>query len=518
MKTPHIRLAAVDIGTNSFHMIIVEMKPDMSFQTIDRAKDMIRIGDGSITTKMLSKDAMEAGIASLVKFKKLALLKGVEPQNIVATATSAVREAKNGGEFIDMAEASVGIRINVISGEEEARLIYIAARQAIHIGNRNALIIDIGGGSVEFIVANAHKAVMLKSLKIGVARMREKFITKDPPSLKEIHAMQAYVTKQLRPVAAKVRKLGFTLAIGSSGTIENIAEMISVQENNRLIEKLNNYKFTRTQFNKLLNKVLQLSAAQRKAIKGLDAKRADIIVSGLLVMDTIMQSFKLDDITLSQYALREGIVIDHLTKHSKEFKLLSDVPDVRRRNVLQLGRRCLWEEPHITHVAKLALKIFDDLKPLHNLTAKEREYLEYGAMLHDVGCFISQSSHHKHSYYLITNGEMKGFTPEEIQIIANIARYHRKSMPKPEHPNFHFLSLQNKRLVSILAGIVRIADGLDRTHRQSVQAVSCRVSRGNIDVKIKTVFEPEIEIWGAERKKDLLENVLDCKVKITAAK
>ncbi|MBC8043985.1 MAG: Ppx/GppA family phosphatase [Rhizobacter sp.] len=511
-----LRLAAIDIGTNSVHMILVELRPDLSFHTIDRAKDMVRIGEGSITTKVLTRPAMDKGIETLIKFRKLAEAKGVDLQHIVATATSAVREARNGGDFMELVQAKVGIKTRIITGKEEARLIYIAVRRAIEIGSRKALIIDVGGGSVEFIVGDGRKAYLLESKKLGVARMAEHFNISDPITQKERRLMEDYFCDELRPVVKAAKAIGYDFVIASSGTAEAMATMIALQQSRSPLEGLNNYTFTRAAFRKVYEKALPVKTAQRKLLRGLDPKRADLIVPGLVLFDVMLRLFETEEVVISAFALREGIVIDYLQQHSEEFRMRNDYPDVRRRNVMELAARCLWDETRSIHVATMALKLFDELQPAHALSPKERELLEYAALLHNIGYFISASSHHKHSYYLIANGELKGFHPDEVQVMANVARYHRRSLPKNEHPNYHFLSVRNKYIVRVLASILRVADGLDRGHNQNVRSLAVKTTSEKIEVRIKTAFDPEIEIWGATRKSDLMTEVFAREITVRA--
>ncbi len=502
-----MRLAAIDLGTNSFHMIIVELLPDMSFLTIDRAKEMIRIGDGSLTTKMLSEEAMSKGLETLMRFRKLAEQRGVETHHIIAFATSAIREAKNGGAYMETISQKLGIRTSIISGDEEARLIYLAIRQAINIQNRKALMIDVGGGSVELMVGDSEKLYLEESKKLGVTRMYERFIKHDPVTEKERIELEQFLIEQINPFATQAKAIGYDMAIASSGTAENIASMIFIQENGQPFETLNGNAFSRKSFQKLYERLLPMKSSERRNIAGLDPKRIDLIIPGLILFDVIFRLFNLKEITISGYALREGMVIDYLSKHIEEFRLIHAIPDVRRRSVIELARRCYWDEKRSVHIANLALQLFDELQPLHGLTAHERELLEYAALLHNIGYFISPSGHHKHSQYIIMNGELRGFSNEEIQVIAHIARYHRKSPPKPEHTTFQALPAKHKQVVKYCASILRIANALDRTHRQNVRSVKAKISNKKIELQLTVVSDAEIEIWAVSRVKDMFEDV-----------
>ncbi|MDX2128988.1 MAG: Ppx/GppA phosphatase family protein [Chloroherpetonaceae bacterium] len=516
-KNP-LRLAAIDLGTNSFHMIIVELQEDMNFLTIDRAKEMIRIGDGSITTKLLSDEAMNSGIETLLRFRKLAEQRGVEPYHIVAFATSAIRESKNGGDFMERVTNTVGIRTKIISGEEEARLIYLGVRNAVEFGKRKALIVDAGGGSVEFIVGNATELKLAVSKKLGVARMFERFISTDPISKAEERRLRKHLKDEIKPIAIEAKKIGFELAIASSGTAQNIAAMILADKGLTLDPQNSAPKIEKKDLERLTEKILAARSDARRAMPGLDPKRGDLIIPGILLFQVVFELFNLKTMVISDFALREGIVIDYLSGHLEEFRLAYEYPDVRRRSVVELAKRCYWDEARSKHIAGLSVRMFDLLKRLHGFSQVERELLEYAAFLHNIGYFISASSHHKHSHYIILNGELRGFQPEEIQIMANVARYHRKSLPKPEHEHFEMLSPKAKRVVTVLASILRLANAFDRTHRQNIAVEGIRIEEKRIIFRIAALSDPEIEIWAAMRMTEMMEIAFRKKVEISIRK
>ncbi|PIO48819.1 MAG: phosphatase [[Chlorobium] sp. 445] len=507
-----LRLAAIDLGTNSFHMIIVELLPDMSFTMIDRAKEMIRIGAGSMMTKQLSAAAMAQGLDTLMRFRKLAEQRGVDVQHIVAFATSAIREAKNGEEFMEMIASRVGIRTRIISGEEEGRLIYLAIRRAINIGKRKALMIDVGGGSVEFMIGDAQNLYFVESKKLGVARLLERFVTTDPISDRELSALEGHLVEEIRPVAKAAKAIGFDFAIASSGTAENIAAMILLAERGQEFEALNGSSFSRRGFLKLYEKLLAIPSEARRQISGLDPQRAELIVPGMVLFDVMMRLFDLKEITISEYALREGIVLDYLSRHLAPISLTKEIEGPRLRSVLELARRCQWDESRSRHIAHLSLQLFDQLESLHELGKVERELLQYAAYLHNIGYFISPSAHHKHSQYIIQNAGLKGFSPEEIQIMANVARYHRKSPPKVEHVAFQSLSPRNKHVVRVLASLLRLANALDRGHRQNVKSVKAIIHPKKIELRLTAISDPEIEIWAATQMSDMFEAVFSRKL------
>ncbi len=509
MIREHMRVAAIDLGTNSFHMVIVEESRDKGIVEIDRVKDMICIGRGSISTKMLNETAMDAGVETLKHFVLLASRHGVAIDNIIAFATSAIREARNKEVFLQKVFDETGLKVKVISGAEEAEYIYYGVRNAVTFTRNPDLLFDIGGGSVEFVIADNTHVHLLESRKIGVARMLERFITTDPISHHELNLLDQFFSAELQSSVEKARELEVHRAIASSGTSQNIARMIRFLSGRDSEVALNNSSFSRKEFQKLYRQVIGLSSAERNKLTGLDEKRVDLIIPGLILVDVIFRLFKLREIVISDYALREGMVIHHLAQYGPESSSIrSRQVDIRRESVLELAFRCNWDKAHSSHIAMLCLQLFDALQSLHDLDARDRELLEYAALLHNIGTFISISAHHKHSQYIIINGELRGFTPVEISIIANVARYHRKSSPSEKHELYAQLKPRQQKTVDVLAGILRIANGLDRGHRCAIRSIHAEIDDARIDFGLMSRDEPDIEIWAADRMKSWLESVV----------
>lgn len=507
MTSDALRVAAVDLGTNSFHMVIIEECREKGIVEIDRVKDMICIGRGSISTKMLDEKAMQSGIVALKNFLVLASQHGVAREHVIAFATSAIREAKNQDVFIRRVREETGLKVKVISGREEAEFIYYGVRNAVNLGSSCDLIFDIGGGSVEFVIADCHGVKLLESRKIGVARMFERFVQNDPISEHEIKLLEQFFAAELVSAAEKAVELGVKRGIASSGTAENIARMIHSLQGVESDVSLNNSVFTRREFNRLYRMVLPLRSAERRKMTGLDEKRVDLIVPGLILFDTIFRTFGLEEIVLSDSALREGMVL-HYLRQQYDSGQNSDAPDIRRESVYELGFRCNWNRDHSRHVAMLCLQFFDQLLALHGLDQRYRELLEYAALLHNIGTFVSISSHHKHSQYIIMNGDLRGFSPSEKEIIGHVARYHRKSPPSEKHAQYSQLKPRDRNAVDVLSGILRIANGLERGHRQNIRELRLACNPEMITIGLLSHHEPDIEIWAAELLKSWLETVL----------
>jgi len=506
MVSDVLRVSAIDLGTNSFHMVVVEESREKGVMEVDRVKDMICIGKGSISTKMLDESAMQAGIAALKNFLVLASQHGVTPEHVIAFATSAIREAKNRDEFIRRVKEETGLKVKVISGKEEAEFIYYGVRNAVRLGSSSDLIFDIGGGSVEFVIADRNGVKLLESRKIGVARMFERFVTTDPVSAQEIKLLEQFFAAEMVTASERAAELRIRRGIASSVTSENIARMIRSLHGFDGEVPLNNSVFTRKEFNRLYRTVLSLSASERKKFTGLDEKRVDLIVPGLVLFDTIFRMFGLEEILISDSALREGMVL-HYMQRKRHAVAKQEHLDIRRKSIYELGFRCNWNRHHSEQVAMLCLQFFDQLLPIHGLDCRYRELLEYAALLHNIGTFISISSHHKHSQYIIMNGELRGFSPSEIGIMGNVARYHRKSPPSEKHPLYSQLRPADRRAVDVLSGILRLSNGLERGHRQNILSVQVSASEERITIGLVSRFAPDIEIWAADILKPWLETV-----------
>ncbi|HNN93674.1 MAG TPA: Ppx/GppA phosphatase family protein, partial [Pseudomonadota bacterium] len=458
---------------------------------------------------------------------------------IVAVATSATREADNGGDFVRAMRDETGIDLQVISGEEEARLIYLGARSVLPLASRRALLVDIGGGSVEVMVGDARELYFQRSLKLGVLRLLS-HLKGDPPSQDDRAHLAEFCHRALERVAAPMQRIGFDFVAISAGTARALHELCYPSapiprppdgersdraerpeasprnERGRIVRFADVYA--------LEQRLCSLSSVERARLPGLDARRVDSIVTGVILVRSLLEVFHADQYQLCEAALREGLIYDYAAKNRPGIALVDEFPDLRRRSVVTLMRRTQVREPHAYHVARLALDLFRGLRPLHGLPNADGELLEFAALLHDIGFYIAPSKHHKHGQYLIENVGLAGFTPEEIALMAQTVRYHRKSTPKDAHEAFAKLSDSLRRRIRIHAALLRVADGLDRTNRQLIRSVRCRMLSRDVEL-VLTPASPlagadpdvELELWSARRKADLLEEVFRRKVRLLIA-
>src|SRR6059058_4822575 len=492
-----MRIAAIDIGTNSVHMIVVQVRPDLSFEVIDREKEMVRLGAGGLDGRKLTPDAMHAALQVLSKFRRLAESHRVD--QVIAVATSATREAENGGEFLQTVTQQTGIRPRVISGTEEARLIHLAAVYGISVPGAVAVVIDIGGGSVE-VTRGVGPAIELgKSFKLGVIRLTERFVKSDPLEPRDERKLVRHIQNESGKYLDQIARAGFDRVIGTSGTILSLGSVAAASDGRPAGGSLRNRRIPAKQIRRVRKELVSLSLEKRLRVQGLEPRRADLAVAGAVLLDEILRRLGADEITLCDLSLREGLVLDYIARHRKEIAQADRYPDVRRRSVFELAERCNYWPAHSQHVARLAIGLFDQTRAIHGLTDREREWLEYAAILHDIGVHISYEGHHKHSYYLVKNGDLHGFEPDEIEAIALVARYHRQATPKRRHDGYVGPRRRTRRTVRTLAAILRLAESLDRSHAQTIAGLELH-DRGDDDLlQLRTTGDAELELWAAAR-------------------
>ena len=511
---PRMKIAAIDLGSNSFHMVIVEVSASGGFRVIAGEKEMVRLGASTLSSGRLPAAAIRRGLEVLRTYKRLAETQGAD--KILAVATSAVREARNGEDFLEQVGREIGIWPKAIAGQGEARLIYLAALHSIHLEGRRALVVDIGGGSVELALGTGNRLELAVSKKLGVLRMTEQFARTDPLSRKDEERLVEWVDEALPPHAERIREAGFETAVGTSGTILALGRMARALETGEPPETLHHVTVSARALREVRERLVRSDLRERLRVPGMDARRADIIVAGAVVLDTVLDRLGVEELVLCEWALREGILLDYINGHPRSLARAEAYPDVRKRSVVALAERCLYDEAHARQVAALATSLFDQTRRIHSLGERERSLLEHASLLHDVGHHISYPGHHKHTYYLVKNGDLRGFHPGEIEVLASVARYHRRGHPRRKHAGYGGLPRERRRLVRVLAGFLRLADALDRSHRQVVKTLAVSERAGVLRIRAEALGDSELETWGVERRTRLLEQVLGLRVRVEA--
>ena len=509
-------LAAIDVGTNSLHLVVARTTEGARFEVLTRDKEMVRLGSGPGDMRELSPEAIDRAVAALERFRRLADVHGAP---VRAVATSAVREAENRAELIDRAEDEAGVEIEVISGVEEARLIHLGVLQSLELYDRRLLLCDIGGGSVELLIGEHGDTIASTSVKLGALRMTDRFFADGKASKASVTACRQHVRTVLSTFDRSVTRHGFEVAVGCAGTIEQVVRLARGLDGDAPIRTLNAARLKRKQVAKVAEAVLD---AQRQGtlagLPDLDPKRVDMILAGVLVLEGVFEVFGIKEMLLSEYALREGVFLDTIARHRGG--PLPQLRDVARRSVLDLVAACDEDPSHSEHVAHLALQLYDATADRHGLGSEARALLEAGALLANVGLVISHTQHHKHSYYLVRNSDrLVGFTDDEIEIVAQIARYHRKSAPKPSHVEWAALPDEEQRLVQVAAAVLRVAIGLDRSHRQLVKTVDVREGDEGVEVVVTPHVahaDLSLDLYAAADRSGLLAEVLGAPVRIVS--
>lgn len=493
------RLAAIDIGTNSIRCIVVEVDQQGRYTILDDEKATVRLGENLASSGAISPAAFARAVDAMSRIRKL--IDGLKVMEVEAVATSAVRSASNGEELVAVLTRELGRQIRIISGEEEADLVALSARHNFDMSGKRYMIIDIGGGSVEIMSAVANHVESCYSLELGAVRMTDRFIKSDPIRATEVTKLRNFVRSELKKVFAEARPTVQTL-IGSGGTITTLASMV-MSMRRQTYSTSHGFEVLRSEVVHLLAMLVRKDVKSLRNIPGLNPDRADIIVAGLVVIDEMMKYFGANIVLVNERGIREGLIISCM----RRLQLLpeSTVQRSWKESVLEFARSCHYDEPHSRHVAKVALSIFGLLAKEFGLKKNDRKLLEAAALLHDVGYFISYNSHHKHSHHLIRHAELFGFSPREREMMALIARYHRKSLPKKKHSEYDRLEPKDQLIVSRLGGILRLSDGLDRRRSGLVEVVALKRNGLNFSFKLLGTEDISVEVFGGNAKKDLFE-------------
>lgn len=507
MKTQ--KLAAIDIGSNSLKLVIVEAAASDSFTVLLQERERVRLGHETLRNKHLSARAIGLSAETIGRFRAIA--ESREADAIIAVATASVREAKNAKDFVNEIKLRTGIKVDVLSSLEEARLIGIAVAQNIGFEKAGSLLnIDIGGGSTEISLMRNGEPHKLFSVKLGAVGLTEKFLLTDPPTKKELKKLKREIKFALERPLRKIGGESWEIATGTSGTILNTAALLNFQSEENGAEK----PLIRLDRLKALNKTLAgLPFEKRIRMPVISPQRAEVIIAGAQILQGVMKALGIEILEPCSYALREGVIIDYLREIEAEaLPPVPDVEDLKLRDIFAVGRRYGYEEQHALQVADLAEKLFDSLAPIYDLKRHWRVLLSAAALMHDVGYHISHEAHHKHSLYLIKHSEITGFAESEKSIIANIARYHRGAFPKSKHLEYSALSESDRQIVFKLGAILRLADALDRGYESRVRDIECRLEDKDLFLKLTGDENCRAEYEAIEKKKKMFEVAFGCRV------
>lgn len=508
---PDIRVSAIDIGSNSIRQIIADVSPTGAIRVVDEMKAAPRLGAGLYQRGKLGEIAIQAALVALTRMATLAKQLGVKRSEVVAT--SAVRDAENAEQFLQLVRGETGLKVRVLNGEEEARLAFRSALAHFDLGAGRAVVMDIGGGSLELTLSADGLVERVISLPFGAIRMTERYLT-DGAKKKALRKLRKHVRAELRDYLS-ARHWHAARIICSGGTFTSLAAIHLARSGMETAKTVHGTVISRVDLEHIVDLLHNMSPEERQSVPGLNPARSDIIVGGLAVAAEVAARLEARELVVSSYGIREGLLLE--TAQVVPFP--ADPGEARERSVRKLAERSHYEEPHSKHVQTLALQLFDSLGQRLGCAPEDRGLLADAALLHDIGYHISYEKHNKHSYHLIEHAELLGMTPAEQIIVANVARYHRGAEPKKKHENYGALDRPMRQTIKRLAALLRVADGFDRGHAGAVGEIKVRWMERALRltaVPSRSNDNLRLELWGASRKSNLLAEVAGVPVEIVA--
>jgi len=507
------RYAAIDIGSNSIRMEAAEVTPGQPARILASDREVTRLGESVFRTGAVSEDAMKTACTVLARMA--ALYRKLDVIGVRAVATSAIRDTRNQREFLARASAAAGAAVEIISGREEARLIYLGIESTWPQKGKRTLVIDIGGGSAEIVGAEDGRLREAYSKPLGAVRLHEIFLKDDPPSERQLHQMHEYIQAKLDRPVERLGRTGWDRAIATSATAAAVASAVARLPRSKR-DNVDRLRLPTPQVRRLYRKLAGLNLAERRKITGVGPRRAEIIVPGVAVLLRFLEDFRIRAVYYSRAGVRDGIIADLAARNvGAELARLSRD---QRREVEELGRRYGVSLEHARKVADIANMLFTALGPLHALPPASGKLLEAAAFLIDVGHYVSDTGHHKHSFYVVSNSDIAGFTERERLLVACLCRYHRKTLPSPVHPAYQALSAEEKRTLLLLTPILRLADNLHRSREQRIRAVECRMRDGAVVLQVHASHSIDLEQWAAERAGEAFRQIYNRPISVVRAR
>lgn len=502
-----IRLGAIDIGSNAMRMLAGEFRDVSSMQPLDQLRLPVRLGHDVFLTGKLTPDAMDAALEGLKTFSRRLQELGVTQHR--AVATSAVRDSRNGAEFVKRAREEAGVVINIITGGEEARLVHLAVRNRIRLGRQKWLIADLGGGSVEILVVDENDIYRTESHEMGSVRLLEELGVAGEEPGRFRRRLEEYTATLRNSRILHTKVAGF---IATGGNIETLARLANAKADQNGVASLRT-----AELRTIIERLATLSYAERVAQLDLREDRADVILPAAMVYERLAVLLAVDNVLVPNVGVKDGVLWDLLEQNTFGGRHRTTRERAVVAGAVALGRRFHFDEAHGRHVAKLAASLFDQTRSMHDLKREDRRLLIAAAILHDVGTFIGYKRHHKHSLYIVSESELPGLTPTEILMVANVARYHRKNTPAAHHDAFNKLDDRNRERVVKLSAILRLADALDREHLQRIDEVRADVDKNVLKLSVTGRGDLLLERWALQQKAQFFEKTFNVNVHLENA-
>jgi exopolyphosphatase / guanosine-5'-triphosphate,3'-diphosphate pyrophosphatase len=507
------RYAAIDIGSNSIRMEAAETIPGAPPKILASDRFVTRLGESAFRTGKVSPEAMD--LVSKVLGDMAQQYRKLEVVGVRAVATSAIRDAANQEEFLAKASEAIGVPVEIISGQEEARLIHLGVQSRWPHSKQRLLVIDVGGGSAEIIHSEYGHFKEAVSKPLGAIRLTEAFLQSDPPASTERRRMENYIEEKLASAIRRIGRGRWDRAIATSGTAATVVCAVNRVSRSK-VDRADRLRASSAQIRALYRDLCACNLEERRRMTGIGPRRAEIIIAGIAVLVRFLQDFQLPSVYYSAAGLRDGIIADLAQRGVG--RELSELDREQRQVVERMARRYGVSKEHGHKVAELAHKLFDSLQPLHGLPPNNGKLLQAAAYLHDVGHFVSESRHHKHSYYLVANSDLPGFTNREREFIATLCRYHRRAMPTGDHDTVELLNTAERRALNLLIPLLRIADNLDRSHDGRVETLDCVLRDGQVLVKLASRTDVDLEQWAAEKGAEVFRQVYGRDIVLTRNK
>jgi exopolyphosphatase / guanosine-5'-triphosphate,3'-diphosphate pyrophosphatase len=497
--------AAIDVGSNALRLTIGDVDNQQRVTTLESLREPVRLGQDVFTNGVITEPTMDLAVAAFEKFRHAIDLRGASWTK--AVATSAVREALNREIFVDRLAGASGIEVTAIGPEEEARLIFLAVSDKLSLKNKVALLIDIGGGSTEITLAEDESIVATESFRVGAVRLLNLFEEKKHGEVRFNQLLREYMDATQKKIKKEIGSRKIDLCVGTGGNIETLGDLRA-----SFLRQGQNSAVTDDELDVLLKKLQGMTYEQRIQELGLRPDRADVIVPASAVLQKIVRIAGVKEVVIPHVGLKDGLLIDMIQE------LFGEKRPLRRDQVLasaiQLGRKYMFDEQHGTTVARYAARLFDETRALHNLGMEFRLLLEVAALLHDIGSFVNSIDHHKHTYYLLSVSPLIGLTQSQLAIVANVARYHRKSMPKPQHDGYRALSSKERVVVAKLSALLRLADAMDNEHASKVESFSVEYKKPKLTLRLRGEGDLLLEKWALVKKAPMFEDVFSVKLSI----
>lgn len=507
-----MRIAAIDIGTNSIHLHVADIDADGNARVIESAREQAELGAGGLDAEVLADDAFERGVQALIRFREACDSFNVE--HISCAATSAVREASNGAAFCAAVKEHTGIHVSVIAGVEEARLIWMGARQDLDFSRGRNLLFDVGGGSTELILGDAESILASESLRLGHIRLAEGFHHSDPMTPAELQAMREAIQARMQGFLTRVYPDDIATIVGTSGTVRALARMHAMRQGLDVPEHQHGMILTLEGVDALVEELCGATEAQRRQMSGLDTRRVRTLPAGAVLVQEVLRAFDKPELITSNRSLRDGLIAKWVHRHRPELALARQVPDPRQRSVRAMMERYGVKPRHAGFVRSVALRLFDATVPFHHLRIDDRRLLGFASQLHDVGHHISGQRHDKRGAYLIRHTHLPGFTAPEISVMERVVRYHRAKAPTASHPRFARLGMDDQHRIRVLSALLAFADAFDRGHHGNVVDFAAKRKDGRLVIRARTQREPDLERWASLRRADRVREALGIEVDI----